>query len=173
MAITACLATAPAYSADTGARTHAKGTYDSVTLTYVVADGDDLFAISERFEVPVETLKSLNGLTADGVKSGQTLKVAASAHTSTHASPSHHAAAKKPLATMTCEEFVGLEESYQPKAVYWAVAYGKHGEPEAEAVDIEGVETLVPFVVEECRKTPKETFWQKVKAEWKTVEAKL
>ena len=74
---------------------------------------------------------------------------------------------------MTCEDFVGLDETFQPKAVYWAVAYGKHGEPEAEAVDVEGVERAVPFVVQECRKAPKESFWQKVKAEFKKLEQNL
>jgi acid stress chaperone HdeA len=74
---------------------------------------------------------------------------------------------------MTCEDFVGLDESFQPKAVYWAVAYGKDGKPEAEAVDVEGVETVIPFVVQECKKAPKESFWEKAKAEWKKIEAKL
>ena len=76
---------------------------------------------------------------------------------------------------MTCEDFVGLDETFQPKAVYWAIAYGKHGQPDAEAVDVdvEGVETVVPFVVEECRKAPNESLWQKMRAEWKKLEQKL
>jgi acid stress chaperone HdeA len=74
---------------------------------------------------------------------------------------------------MTCEEFLGLEESFQPEAVSWAVGYNAKGEPEAEAVDVEGIETVVPFVVEECKKAPKESFWQKAKAEMKKLEAKL
>ncbi len=73
---------------------------------------------------------------------------------------------------MTCEEFLGLEESFQPEAVSRAVAYGEKGRPEAEAVDVGGVETVVPFVVEECKKAPKETFRQKAKAEMKKLEAK-
>jgi acid stress chaperone HdeA len=40
-------------------------------------------------------------------------------------------------------------------------------------VDVEGVETVIPFVVQECKKAPKESFWEKVKAEWKKIEAKL
>lgn len=69
---------------------------------------------------------------------------------------------------MTCEEFLGLEESFQPEAVSRAVAYGENG----KAVDVGGVETVVPFVVEECKKAPKETFRQKAKAEMKKLEAK-
>jgi hypothetical protein len=51
--------------------------------------------------------------------------------------------------------------------------YGKGGQPEAEVLDVEGVETVVPFVVEECKKAPKESFWQKVKADFKKMEQKL
>lgn len=170
MALAALLAASSAQATDTGARPHAKGKYDTVTATYIVVDGDDLFAISERFEVPVDQLKTHNQLTSNAVKDGQKIHVpAAGAHTST----THKAAAKKPLAKMTCQDFVELDESFQPKAVYWAVAYGKDGKPEAESVDVEGVETVIPRVVQECKKAPKESFWEKAKAEWKKLEAKL
>jgi acid stress chaperone HdeA len=159
------LALGVAQAADKGPRTHAEGQYDSATATYVVVEGDDLFAISERFEVPVEVLKADNGLSSNEIEAGQTLAISAAT--------APKAAGKKPLAKMTCEDFVGLDEGFQPKAVYWAVAYGKHGEPEAEAVDMEGVETLVPFVIQECEKAPKQSFWQKVQAEWKKLEQKL
>ena len=168
------LAASGAQAADKGPRAHAEGRYDRVTATYVVAEGDDLFAISERFEVPVDALKARNGLTSNEVKAGQTIHVAAAGDSGTaHESAAHQAAAKKPLAKMTCEDFLGLDESFQPKAVYWAVAYGKGGKPEADAVDVEGMETVVPFVIQECQKAPKESFWQKVEAEWKKFEAKL
>jgi acid stress chaperone HdeA len=168
-ALATMLAVGVAQAADKGARAHAEGKYDSVTATYVVVKGDDLFAISERFEVPVDTLKSHNKLTSTELKPGQKLSVGgAQAHKST----SHAAAAKKPLTKMTCEDFVGMDESFQPKAVYWAVAYGSKGQPEAEAVEVDGIETLTPFVVEECKKAPKEPFWQKVKAEWAKMEQK-
>ena len=176
LALTACLSVGSAQAADTGARAHAQGKYESVTATYVVVEGDDLFAISERFAIPVETLKTHNKLTSNEVKAGQKLAVGpvgASASGSAPKSPTHKAAAKKPMAKMTCEDFVGLDESFQPKAVYWAVAYGKGGQPEAEAVDVEGVESVVPVVVEEFKKAPKESFWQKVKAEMKKIEDKL
>jgi len=160
-----------AQAADEGSRAHATGKYDTVTATYVVAEGDDLFAISERFAVPIDTLKANNMLTSNEVEVGQKLTVAPTGAVAK--APAHHGAAKKPLAKMTCEDFVGLDESFQPQAVYWAVAYGKHGQPEAETVDVEGIENVIPIVVEECKKAPKETFWQKVQAEWKKAEAKL
>lgn len=161
LALAAILSASALQAADKGPRTHAEGKYDKVTETYVVVEGDDLFAISERFEIPVETLKSHNKLASNEVKVGQKLAVGPAG---AKKSPSHQAAAKKPLAKMTCEDFVGLEASFQPQAVYWAVAYGKNGQP--EAVDVEGIETVIPYVVEECKKAPKESFWQKVKAEF-------
>jgi LysM repeat protein len=169
-ALAAILTVGAAQAADTGPRAHASGKYETVTATYVVMEGDDLFAISERFQVPVETLKAQNKLASQEVKPGQRLAVGPAAH-----KPQPHAAAKKPLAKMTCEDFVGLEETYQPKAVYWAVAYGSKGQPEAEAeaMEVDGVETLTPFVLEECQKAPKESFWQKVKAEWAKLEKKM
>lgn len=168
LALAAILAASGVQAADKGPRAHAEGKYEKATATYVVVEGDDLFAISERFEVPIETLKSNNKLKSNEVETGQKLDVGAA---SAHKSPAHQAAAKKPtakkpLAKMTCEDFVGLDESFQPQAVYWAVAYGKNGEPEAETVDVEGVETVIPFVIAECKKAPKESFWQKVKAEF-------
>jgi len=105
----------------------------------VVVEGDDPFAISERFKVPVETLKSNNALKSATVKPGEKLAVGP-AHA--HQSASHQAAAKKPISKMTCEDFVSLDESFQPKAVYWAVAYGSQGQPEAEAIEVDGIEKV-------------------------------
>lgn len=177
LALTACLVTGSAQAADQGPRAHAQGKYDTVTATYVVVEGDDLFAISERLQVPVADLKTHNKLTSDKVEAGQRLTVGAAAgsaaKSTAHPSTAHPAAAKKPLAKMTCEDFTALEESFQPKAVYWAVAYGKNGQPEAEEVDLVGVEKAVPIVVQECHKAPKESFWQKVKAEFKKLEQKF
>jgi acid stress chaperone HdeA len=67
---------------------------------------------------------------------------------------------------MTCEEFFGLDESFQPKAVYWAVAYGKYGTSDAEAMDVDGVETVAPVVIDECKKAPTESFWHAVEVQW-------
>ena len=80
---------------------------------------------------------------------------------------------KKPLAKMTCEDFIGLEDSFRPKAVYWAIAYGDDGKPESAGVNVEGIEKIVPVVIEACKKTPKESFWQRVKAEFKKIERRL
>ena len=76
-------------------------------------------------------------------------------------------APKKPLAKLTCEEFLAVEESFKPKVVYWAAAYSKGGKPEAAMIDVEGTEKLIPVIIEKCKAAPKDSFYQKVKTESK------
>src|SRR5215813_8537682 len=80
---------------------------------------------------------------------------------------------KKPVGKMTCEEFLGFEESFKPKVVYWAVARSQSGKPESAGINVEGTEKMIPVLVEACKKAPKESFWEKVKAEVKKLEKKL
>ena len=159
LSLSLVLAFSTAQAADTGPRPHAQGKYDTVSATYLVVEGDDLFAISERFEVPMDTLKAHNKMTSNDVKIGQKLKIGVTA--------THNAATKKPVSKMTCEDFLVLDESFQPQAVSLAVAYGSNGEPKAESLAVEGVETVTPYIIEECKKAPKESFWQKAEAEYK------
>ena len=56
-------------------------------------------------------------------------------------------APKKPLGKLTCEEFLAVDETFKPKVVYWAVAYGKGRRAEAAVVDIEGTEKLIPVII--------------------------
>ena len=81
--------------------------------------------------------------------------------------------AQKPLGKMTCEDYVALDESFKPKMVYWAVAYGQGGKPESAGINIEGTEKMIVALGEACKKAPKESFWEKVKAEVKKLEKKL
>ena len=80
---------------------------------------------------------------------------------------------KKAVEKMTCEDFVGLDESFKPDAVYWAVAYGEDGKPEGAGVSVEGIQQIIPVVIEACHQTPKESFWQKVKTEFTKLRQKL
>ncbi len=81
--------------------------------------------------------------------------------------------AKKPLGKMTCGDFLSIEDRFQPKVVYYAVAYARGGKVESASVDIKGIENIIPVVIDECKKAPKESFWQKVKAEVKKLENKI
>jgi acid stress chaperone HdeA len=80
---------------------------------------------------------------------------------------------KKPPGKMTCEDFIGLEDSFKPKIVYWAVAYGQGGKPESAGVNVAGIEKMVPVLIDGCKQAPKESFWEKVKAKVKQLEKKL
>jgi len=81
--------------------------------------------------------------------------------------------ASKPVGKMTCEDFLGFEESFKPKVVYWAVAHSQSGKAESAGVHVAGIEKIIPVVGEACKKAPKESFWEKVKAEVKKLEKKL
>ena len=73
------------------------------------------------------------------------------------------AATHKP-ATMTCEEFVALDDVVQPKVVYWNEGFvnnkGKRVDP---VVDIEATDKLIPVLITECQKTPKASLKEKLK----------
>jgi acid stress chaperone HdeA len=80
---------------------------------------------------------------------------------------------KKPVGKMTCEDFLSIEDSFKPKVVYWAVARSQSGKPESAGVNVAGIEKIVPVIMEGCKKAPKESFWEKVKAEVKKLEKKM
>lgn len=78
--------------------------------------------------------------------------------------------AKKKVTEISCEDFNGLDETFKPTVVAWAAGYEQgESKPDKVAVDISGVEKVVPFVVEACRKEPKASFWEKAEAELKKV----
>ena len=72
--------------------------------------------------------------------------------------------AKKPLGKMTCEDFLAVDDTFKPKVVSYAVAYAKGGKPEAAVIDVEGIDRLTPVLIEDCKASPKESFWKKLKA---------
>jgi acid stress chaperone HdeA len=74
-------------------------------------------------------------------------------------------APKKPLGKLTCEEFLAYEETFKPKVVYWAVAYGKGGKAESAVLDVEGTDKAIPVIIEKCKAAPKASFLKTVKAE--------
>ena len=65
------------------------------------------------------------------------------------------AAAPKP-ADMSCESFIALDDVVKPKVVYWADGFNKKGKPVDSVVDVEETDRLIPLLVTECKKTPKE-----------------
>ena len=74
---------------------------------------------------------------------------------------------KKPLGKLTCEDFIGIDDVIKPQYVIAAVAHTKGGKAKNAVIEIVDTETLVPFLVEECQKAPKESFWAKLKSKLK------
>ncbi|MGZ4959515.1 MAG: HdeA/HdeB family chaperone [Methylomonas sp.] len=64
------------------------------------------------------------------------------------------AEAQKPE-SMTCDEFVGLDDVVKPKVVYWMDGFNKKGKLTNSVVDIEQTDNLVPTLVTACKETPK------------------
>ena len=56
---------------------------------------------------------------------------------STGAMAAQSTAPNKPLGKITCEDFIALDDSFKPKMVYWAVAYGQGGKPESAGINVE------------------------------------
>lgn len=77
---------------------------------------------------------------------------------------------QKPVSKWSCEEFLAVDEQFQPKVVYFATASSKASK-NGSVVDIEGTEKVVPMIVDDCKKAPKGSFLQKLKGAWRAVEA--
>lgn len=77
---------------------------------------------------------------------------------------------KKPVSKWTCEEFLTVQDDFQPKVVYWATAKAKSGKPDS-VVDIEGTEKVVPMIIDDCKKAPSDSFVTKLRNAWRSVEA--
>jgi acid stress chaperone HdeA len=78
---------------------------------------------------------------------------------------------KKPLTQWTCEEFLAVDDTFRPKVVYWATAYGNGGKPESATIDVDGIETVTPRIIDACVKVKTQSFWRTLKNEWKSLEA--
>jgi hypothetical protein len=65
--------------------------------------------------------------------------------------------------SLTCEEFVVLDDVVKPKIVYWAEGFNKKGKSNGETIDVAETDKLVPILVTECAKTPKAPLSQKIK----------
>ena len=74
---------------------------------------------------------------------------------------------KKPLGKLTCEDFIAVEDIIKPQYVIAGNAYTKGGKAKNAVIEIIDTETLVPILVEECQKAPKESFWAKLKSKLK------
>ena len=62
---------------------------------------------------------------------------------------------KKPVNSWTCEDFLAVDESFQPTAV---------------GLDVQGIATVTPAIVQACTQDKKASFKDKVKGEWDKIK---
>lgn len=79
---------------------------------------------------------------------------------------SQAAEAQKPMNNWTCEDFLALDSSFQPTAVGFAEALNNKDKPEDAVMDVKGIETVTPAIVQACTEDHKASFIDKVKGEW-------
>ena len=54
---------------------HARGYFDPDAGTYLIAPGDDLYAIAKRFGTTVEAIGEANAMTSNKIEAGATLQI--------------------------------------------------------------------------------------------------
>src|SRR5437879_2001021 len=64
---------------------------------------------------------------------------------------------------MTCQEFVDLDQTVRPEAVYWAEGYDKAKKVKADELGEVDLERDVAVIYEECKQAPRESLWAKIK----------
>jgi hypothetical protein len=73
-------------------------------------------------------------------------------------------AASKQVDQITCEEFLTLDPDNQNRIAYWVDGYAQaKNEAEVGTVALDKFGQPIRALVEDCKKTPKETLWQKLK----------
>jgi acid stress chaperone HdeA len=79
-------------------------------------------------------------------------------------SPFALAQAAKPVkpATMSCGDFLAVEDAYKPALVYWVSGTDKLGVTET-VTDVVDTATPVAAIVGECQREPKASFAKKVR----------
>lgn len=79
----------------------------------------------------------------------------------------------KPVNDWTCEDFLALESTFRPTAVGYAEALNNKDKPEDAVIDVQGIETVTPAVIEACTQDKESSFKDKVKNEWDKLKKKV
>ena len=77
---------------------------------------------------------------------------------------------KKPVNSWTCEDFLAVDESFQPTAVGFAEALNNKDKPEDPVLDVQGIATVTPAIVQACTQDKQANFKDKVKGEWDKIK---
>ncbi|MDQ4429043.1 acid-activated periplasmic chaperone HdeA [Yokenella regensburgei] len=80
---------------------------------------------------------------------------------------------RKPLTKWTCEDFLAIDAKFQPTVVGFAEALNKNDKPEDAVLDVKGVETVTPALVQACMMDKKALFKKKADSEWDKIKKNL
>ncbi|EKT60910.1 acid-activated periplasmic chaperone HdeA [Providencia sneebia] len=69
----------------------------------------------------------------------------------------------KPMSTWTCEDFLAIDDNFYPTAVGFGELLTKKDKVEDAVLDVDGIQTLTPVVIEACKKDTKANFVEQVK----------
>ena len=75
-----------------------------------------------------------------------------------------------PVNSWTCEDFLAVDESFQPTAVGSAEALNNKDKPEDAVLDVQGIATVTPAIVQACTQDKQANFKDKVKGEWDKIK---
>ncbi|MDI2091209.1 acid-activated periplasmic chaperone HdeA [Commensalibacter oyaizuii] len=70
----------------------------------------------------------------------------------------------KPVNKWACKDFLMLDSSYRPTAVAFAEGITKKDKVVDPMLDVQGIERVVPIIVQECTDNKNDNFVAKVKA---------
>ncbi|HAT2735546.1 TPA: acid-activated periplasmic chaperone HdeA [Citrobacter freundii] len=79
----------------------------------------------------------------------------------------------KPVSQWTCEDFLATDTTFQPTVVGFAEALNKKDKPEDAVLDVKGVETVTPALVQACMQDKKANFKNKADSEWDKIKKDL
>jgi len=80
------------------------------------------------------------------------------------AGPVGAAPKEKQVDRITCEEFLALDPNDQQRIAYWVDGYeAAKGEAVVGTVAVDKFGQPIGALVDDCKATPKETLWQKLK----------
>jgi hypothetical protein len=80
------------------------------------------------------------------------------------AAPARAESKSKPVDQITCEEFLAMNPDHQQRIAYWVDGYQiAKGEAAVGVVAFDKFGKPIGALVDDCKATPKETLWQKIK----------
>lgn len=84
---------------------------------------------------------------------------------------SNAAPSKKPVNKWTCEDFLMIDQKFQPTAIGVNIALNMNNKGvENQVINMQGIDTVTPIVVQECTKNKKQSFKQVLAKEWDKIK---